>query len=155
MTSKSLAAAAALLISSLCLPVAQATPLQLAQAMQQQGGGGESSGGARPSAPGGGGSRSGGGDVNRGAQSQERGAQSQERGGGGMRERGEMRGGARGRVDIDRGARAGVYVRGDRRGWRHRRHGVRVWVGGPRCRTIIVRKYFRHRLVIKKIRRCR
>jgi len=56
----------------------------------------------------------------------------------------------------DRGPRVGVYVRGDRdMRWRHRHRGVRFWAPPARCRTIIVRKMYRHHMVVKRIRRCR
>jgi len=162
MVKRSFVAAAALLISSVATPIAQATPLQLAQAMQQPSAGGatapqNSRGGnaperampggnmsPKPQAPEAGREREGG--RERGEMRERGGERSQVRMGV-ERERGEMRRGGRDRV--------GVYVRGERREWRHRRHGVRVYVGGPRCRTIIVKKRYHHRVVIKKIRRCR
>jgi len=56
----------------------------------------------------------------------------------------------------DPGSRVGVYVRGGRDwGWRRRHGHVRFWTPGPRCRTIIVRKMYRHHVVVKRIRRCR
>jgi len=171
MLSRSFVAATALLISSVAYPVAQAAPQLLAQT-QQLGGGSAGGGGGGGQMPSGGASGAntpqtrGGGDMDRGRGMRDRGSE-------GMRDRGDMRergdrGGVRMRVDRERGEyrrggrdRVGVYVRGGYRdGWRHRhgwryRDGVRVWVGGPRCRTIIVKKRYHHRVVIKKIRRCR
>jgi hypothetical protein len=70
-----------------------------------------------------------------------------------------MRGG-RGGADVN--VRIGGGDRGYGRGYGgsrttiygHRRPGYGVYVGGGRCRTIIVKKRIGYRVVIKRIRRC-
>lgn len=75
---------------------------------------------------------------------------------GGMRgDRGEMRGRERTNVNVNirGGERYGYHGRGY--GYRyHRGPRYGVVVPGARCRVVVVRKYYRHRLVVKKIRRC-
>jgi hypothetical protein len=82
-------------------------------------------------------------------------------------ERSERRASDRGSVTVRGGDREGtrvregrdrrsvnVRVRGDRDDfrYRHRHRGVGVYVGG--CRTIVVKKHYHHRTIIKRIRRC-
>ena len=84
-------------------------------------------------------------DGNRGERSGERGDRSSTTVRGGERE------GMRGR---ERGERSSVNVRiGGGDGYRHRR-GHRVHIYASDCRTIIVKKRYHGRTVIKRIRRC-
>ena len=64
------------------------------------------------------------------------------------------RDGARSRQRSERSS-VNVRIRGDRDGYRHRRHhrhGIGLYVGG--CRTILVKKWHHGHRVIKRIRRC-
>jgi hypothetical protein len=83
----------------------------------------------------------------------DRGERSGERSGGSVSVRGGEREGARVRRGGDRTS-VNVRIRGDRDSYRyrHRHHRVGVYVGG--CRTVIIKKRYHGRTVIKKIRRC-
>jgi hypothetical protein len=69
----------------------------------------------------------------------------------GRGDRDGMRGGRRGGADVN------IRIRGDRgdRGYAYGRRfhrGMRIGVG--RCRMVVKRIFFRHHMVVKRIRRC-
>jgi hypothetical protein len=84
----------------------------------------------------------------------DRSERSGERRGGSVTVRGGEREGARVRGGGDRSS-VNIRIRGDRDGYRHRHrhHRVGVYVGG--CRTVIIKKRYHGRTVVKKVRRCR